>query len=200
MYFSLLQRLSVIGCLLALVACGGPYIWRSGALLDAATTAPEVVLTNQDGQPFTLSQQTGVVTLLFFGFTNCPDVCPTTLADLAAARKKLGTDGDKIRVVLITVDPARDTPERLGRYVQTFDPTFIALSGTEAELQAVYQSYGVTAIRRDVPNSALGYTIDHNASVYVIDQSGHWRALISNGAAIDDIVADLRYLISSGGN
>jgi protein SCO1/2 len=191
--------LLLILALTPLLAACGPYTFRSGALLEPPNPAPEIALTDTAGQPFRLSEQRGMVTLIFFGFTNCPDVCPTALADMSAARKRLEGDAEKVRVVFITVDPARDTPERMGRYVQAFDPDFIGLTGTEAELAQIYQAYGVTAIKRELPNSALGYTMDHSASVYVIDQGGNWRAMISHGSPIDDVVSDLRYLIRTGG-
>lgn len=176
-----------------LAACSS-YAWRSGALIDSPNTAPEIALTNQDGNPFRLSNQQGVVTLLFFGYTNCPDVCPTTLADLAAARKRLGADANRVRVVFITVDPTRDTPDRLRSYMRSFDPDFVALTGSDSDLQAVYRSYSIVPIKRDLPDGQ-GYAMDHTSSVYVIDLAGRWRALISTGAAIDDTVADLRYLM-----
>jgi protein SCO1 len=190
------RLLLLIAALALLVACG-PYRFRSGTLLEPADPAPAVALTDTQGAPFRLSEQRGALTLLFFGFTNCPDVCPTTLADLAAARKQLGDDAERVKVVLVTVDPERDTPERLGRYVQSFDPSFIGLTGPQADLEQIYQSYGVSVTKRQLPDSALGYTVDHGASVYVVDQSGNWRALISNGSPVADIVADLRYLLRS---
>jgi protein SCO1/2 len=197
------MRLRPVFCTLLLAALAlsscGRYAWRSGLLIDDPTPAPDVALTDAGGQPYRLADQRGAVVLLFFGFTNCPDVCPTTLADLAAARAQLGDDGRQVRVTLITVDRERDTPDRLARYVATFDPSFVALTGSEAQLAQVYQAFGVTAMRRELPGSALGYTIDHSASVYVVDQAGRWRALISNGAAVADIVSDLRYLVRSGG-
>jgi protein SCO1 len=194
-----MRYLALLVVVLPILSACGPYTFRSGAILDPPSPAPEVALNDQAGNPFRLSDQREGITLLFFGFTNCPDVCPTALADMAAARRKLGDDAAKIHVVFITVDPARDTPERMGRYVTAFDPTFTALSGTEDALQAIYKAYGVTAIKRELPNSALGYTMDHTASVYVIDQKGQWRAMLSHGSAVDDVVSDLRYLLRTGG-
>jgi protein SCO1/2 len=179
-------------------ACGR-YAWRTGMLIDDPSPAPALALNDTRGQPFQLADFAGDVTLLFFGFTSCPDVCPTTLADLAAARKQLGDDGQKLHVVLVTVDPERDTPDRLERYVHSFDPSFSALTGSAEQLAQVYQGYGVMVAKRDMPGSALGYTVDHTASVYVIDQAGRWRGLISNGSPVEDIVSDLRYLLRSGG-
>lgn len=194
-----LRYLALLLVALPLLAACGPYTFRSGAILDPPSPAPEVELTDASGSPFRLSEQRGGITLLFFGFTNCPDVCPTALADMAAARRKLGGDAEKIRVIFITVDPARDTPDRLSRYVTAFDPSFTALTGSEEALQAIYKAYGVAAIKRELPNSALGYTMDHTASVYVIDQKGQWRAMLSHGSAVDDVVSDLRYLLRTGG-
>ena len=193
-----IQRLIILLSVLGLLVACGPYRFRSGQLLDPANPAPAITLTDADGTPFQLSDQHGALTLVFFGFTNCPDICPTTLADLAAARKQLGADAEKVKVVLVTVDPERDTPDRLDRYVKAFDPSFIGLTGPRADLEQIYQSYGVSVSKRELPNSALGYTVDHGASVYVIDQAGNWRALISNGSTVADIVSDLRYLLRAG--
>ncbi len=184
-------------CAMFLASCGD-YSFR-GTLLDEPTAAPEIALTDGQGRPWRLSDQEGKITLLFFGFTNCPDVCPTALADIAAARQQLGTDAERIQAVLITVDPERDTPARLGQYMAAFDPTFIGLSGSQAELQVVYSSYGVYAAKRDLPNSALGYTMDHTPSIYVIDQQGRWRAMFSHGVPVRDLVSDLRFLLQTTG-
>lgn len=191
------RLLLALACALALGACGGPYVFR-GTTLDPPNPAPDFTLADQHGQPFRLSEQRGKIVLLYFGFTACPDLCPTTLADLAVVRRKLGADAAPVQVALITLDPDRDTQDRMGRYVTGFDRTFIGLRGTPTELAPIMKAYGVTAIRRELPSSALGYTIDHSSFVYVIDQSGKWRALFNHGAAIDDMVSDLRYLVRQG--
>jgi protein SCO1 len=183
--------------LVLLVSCGS-YEFR-GTLIEPPAAAPEITLIDAQGQPWRLSEQHGQITLLFFGFTNCPDMCSTALADIAAARKQLGSDAEHIQAALITVDPERDAPERLGRYVAQFDPTFIGLWGNQAELDAVFKPYGVYAAKRELPDSALGYTMDHTGSVYVIDQQGRWRAMFSYDAPVSDIVSDLRYLLQTTG-
>jgi protein SCO1/2 len=188
--------LALLALSLALSACGS-YEFRGG-VIEPPSDSPDFTLTNQSGQPFQLSEQRGQVVLLFFGFTNCPDVCPTALAEAAAARRQLGTDGEKLTVALITVDPERDTPERLGRYVRAFDPSFVGLSGTRAELEPIYKAYGVAATRRELPESALAYTIDHSAFLYVIDRDGQWRVAFTPGTPIEDMVSDLRHLIQTG--
>lgn len=181
---------------LSLTACGG--LTFTGTLIEPPTTAPEIALNDPQGQPWRLGEQGGKITLLFFGFTNCPDVCPTALADIAAARKQLGGDAERVQAALITVDPERDTPAVLGRYVTRFDSTFVGLHGSQSELEPILKSYGVYAAKRELPNSALGYTMDHTGSIYVIDQQGRWRAMLDHGTPVSDIVNDLRYLLREG--
>jgi protein SCO1/2 len=180
----------------ALSACA-PYSYR-GTVIEPPNPAPPITLTTADGTVFDLGAQRGSVVAIFFGFTNCPDVCPTELADMKAVRSKLGADADKLKVVFISVDPERDTPERVSHYAKIFDPSFIGLSGTRAELEPIYQAYGVTAIRRELPDSALGYTMDHSAFTYVIDPAGDWRLVFSMASSIDDRVSDIRHLIQTG--
>ncbi len=178
--------------------CSTPYIYK-GTVIDPAKPAPDFTLVDQNGQPFTLSEQRGNVVLLFFGFTTCPDVCPTTLADLASARERLGENANRLKVALITVDPERDTPEKLGPYVSRHDPNFLGLTGTSAELEQVRKSYGAYAIKRELENSQLGYTIDHSSYIYIIDPQGNWREIFPYGSLPEDIASDVRELIRSGG-
>jgi protein SCO1/2 len=182
---------------IALSSCGEPYRFR-GTMIEPPNDAPDFTLSDQHGQPFRLSEQRGKVVVLYFGFTSCPDICPTTLADLAAVRRELGADAEHLQVALITVDPERDTQERLARYMQAFDPTFIGLRPTQAELPVVLKAYGATAIRRELPGSALGYTMDHSGFMYVIDQAGRWREVFAHGSEITDITSDLRQIIRTG--
>jgi protein SCO1/2 len=193
-------RLLALAALVALVLAGCSAYSYKGTVLEPPSPAPDFVLADQNGEQFRLSEQRGNIVVLFFGFTNCPDVCPTALADAAAVRRQLGADAERVKVALITVDPERDTPERLGRYVQTFDPTFFGLSGTPAEIEAVSKAYGVSATRRELPESALKYTIDHSAFLYVIDQTGEWRLVFSPDAAVNDIASDIRNLVTTGGS
>lgn len=187
--------LLALGMIATLSGCG-QHTFR-GTVIEPPNPAPDFTLIDQQGQPFRLSEQRGSTVVLFFGFTNCPDICPTAMGDMAAVRRNLGSDGDKLRVALITVDPERDTSERLGRYVAMFDPSFIGLTGERSTLDQVIKDYGVTAIKRELPGSALKYTMDHSAFIYVIDAAGNLRMLFSNGASVDDITGDLRYLMRS---
>jgi protein SCO1/2 len=191
----MLYSLLLAGVLL-LVSCG-THNFR-GMLIEPPNQASDFTLTDPQGQVFQLSAQRGKVVALFFGFTHCPDVCPTTLADMKSVRTKLGNDADKLQVVFVSVDPERDTPELVNRYVKAFDKSFIGLSGSRATLEPIFQAYGVTAIKRELPNSALAYTMDHSALTYIIDRSGQYRMLFPYDSNVDDIVNDLRYLIQQG--
>lgn len=170
-----------------------------GLVFDPPKQAPDFTLADHTGKPFTLADQRGKVVLLYFGFASCPDVCPSTLSDLARVKRELGRDGSQVQVALITVDPNRDTPQILADYVTVFDPSFVGLHGSEEQIQQLMKKYGVTAARKDLPGSALGYTIDHSAFVYVIDQSGRWREQFPFGATAADIANDVRQLIRAGG-
>lgn len=176
--------------LMLLAACGLPHRF-SGTPIDPPKPAPDFTLTDQHGQPFTLSDQRGKVVALFFGYTNCPDVCPTTLSDLAAVHRKLGSDWDNVQVAMVTVDPRRDSQEQLQQYIGGFDQSFRGLRGSPEELAPVYKAYGVTAIARD-PNNPL---VDHSGYVYLIDRDGNWRSVLPFGTTIDEIASDVKYLV-----
>ncbi|HEU4325272.1 MAG TPA: SCO family protein [Roseiflexaceae bacterium] len=194
---TVLLALLAVGLLL-LSACGGSYEFKGG-VVNPPQTAPDFTLTDQHGKPFRLSEQQGKLTLVFFGFTTCPDVCPTTLSDIKAAQRELGSDADKVQVVMVTLDPERDTPERLNTYMSRFDPSYLGLTGSPETLEKVYKDYGVTVIKRDLPESALKYTFDHSTFTYVVDQKGAWPLAFVLGMKPADIASDLRYLIRNGG-
>lgn len=191
-------KLCLAVLLLGLLSACGTYTFH-GTVLDPPSTAPDFMLTDHNGQPWSLSQQRGKVVLLFFGFTSCPDICPTAMSTMSGVHRKLGKDAEHIQVVFVTLDPERDTQERLAGYTTGFNPTFMGLYGTQAELDTVIKAYGVTAIRRELPNSGLQYTIDHSPFIYVIDQQGIMRELLQDGIPIDDMVSDIRYLVRNGG-
>ena len=157
--------------------------------------AQEIELTRSDGTSFRLSEMRGKIVLIFFGYTSCPDVCPTTLAELKQALEELGEDkADQVKVVFVTVDPQRDTPERVQEYVNHFNPDFIGLSGTEIELANVWNNYGV--FRQNVESSsATSYLVDHTARVTLIDQQGNLRVSFAFDTPVDDIVHDLKLLV-----
>jgi protein SCO1/2 len=147
----------------------------AGAEPTAATTAPDFTLSDQNGHAFRLSQQRGRPVVLFFGYTHCPDVCPTILANLRRARAEIGPKASTAVVALITVDPERDTAAELGSYVSAFDPSFLGLRGDPRELAAVYRAYHVRFHRES--EGPRDYLISHTAFVYYIGRNGRIRAL-----------------------
>ncbi|NOK62625.1 MAG: SCO family protein [Chloroflexi bacterium AL-W] len=183
-----------IGTLIAIMlsSCSN-YEFRGGTT-ETLIEAPDFTLTDTNGEPFRLSDHRGKVVMMFFGFTNCPDICPTSLGEMAAVKRQLGDKAENIEMVFVTVDPERDTPERLGAYVNQFDESIIGLHGTPEELEAVFKSYGVQATRRDLPDSAVGYVVDHTASIYTIDRDGMWRVVFPFGMSVEDIHSDIEYL------
>ncbi|HEY1011789.1 MAG TPA: SCO family protein [Herpetosiphonaceae bacterium] len=170
-----------------------------GRPLEPASPAPALVLTDHRGTPFTLADQRGKVVLLFFGYASCPDICSTVLADLASVRQQLGPDAEQLQVLFVTVDPDRDTPAALARYVAAFDPTFLGLRGTPEELTAVYQSYGVAVPAEHTSHAgADAPEMLHGQAIYVIDPAGRWRALVSAGDPISILIHDVRALLQEG--
>ena len=131
--------------------------------------------------------------LLEFGYTSCPKVCPTTLATLAQARRKLGDAARQVQVVFVTVDPERDDAGRMRAYLKGFDPTFVGGTGTPAQLEAVRTRYGVIAQRHNVGD---GYVVGHSSSVYLIDRQGRLRGMMPFGSVADDYVHDVRALLA----
>ncbi|MBI4674587.1 MAG: SCO family protein [Chloroflexi bacterium] len=169
-----------------------------GVRFEPPKLAPDFTLTDQNGNPFTLGSTRGQVVMLYFGYTSCPDVCPLTLVDMATARKELGKDAELVRVVFVTVDPERDAQAVLSRYVPAFDESFIGVRGTPEEIKTVADAYGVQYKKTPLPNSALGYAVDHTAFIYVIDRSGRLRQVLPFGTKRQDITSDLRILVVEG--
>jgi len=165
-----------------------------GTLYDPALPAAEINLTQGNGSNFRLSEKRGDIVMLFFGYTSCPDVCPTTLSEMKRVTAELGTDAEHVQVVFVTVDPERDTPQKLKEYVSIFSPAFIGLSGTMEELEKVWSDYGVYREEEQLPNSATGYLVNHTARVYLIDRDGNLRLSYSYGTPTDDFVHDLKIL------
>ncbi|MGQ9482621.1 SCO family protein [Chloroflexus sp.] len=188
--------ITLILAVLSALLLGGcsAYEFR-GTVLEPPNPAPEIPLIDQFGNEFRLSDYRGKIVLVFFGFTHCPDICPTALGDLKQVMEKLGNDATKVQVVFVSVDPERDTPALMQRYLAAFNPTFLGLNGDRTVLEQVYKNYGVTAIKRELPNSGLGYTIDHSGYIYAIDQVGNWRLLWAHGTPVDDIVSDVQALL-----
>jgi protein SCO1/2 len=186
-------RLAALSAAAALMlACSPPNF--KAVDITGASYARDFALESAAGGRRTLADFRGKVVVVFFGFTQCPDVCPTTLSDLAEVKKRLGPDGERLQAIFITVDPERDTPALLSQYVPGFDPSFIGLYGTPEQTAATAREFKV--FYQKVPGKTpTSYTIDHTAGSYVFDKEGRVRLFIRHGAPIDDIVADLRQLL-----
>ena len=158
--------------------------------------APEFSLRGSDGVDFKLSRYRGKVVALGFGYTFCPDVCPTTLAELAQARKKLGADAKDFQVIYITVDPERDSAERLKTYLSAFDDSFVGATGTAEQLANVRKAYGIAIAKKTVEGHPSAYLVHHSSFVYFIDREGRLRAMLPfGGRTVDDIAHDIRALL-----
>jgi protein SCO1/2 len=152
-------------------------------------------LTDHNGKPRTLADFRGKVVLMFFGYTQCPDVCPTTMAEMSAVMKDLGPAADKVQVLFVTLDPERDTQPLLAQYVPAFDKRFLGLYGTAGQTAAVAKEFKIFYAK--VPGSAPGsYTLDHTAGTYVFDRQGKLRLFVRNGQDPKAIVHDIRQLLS----
>jgi protein SCO1/2 len=165
--------------------------------ITGAEYGNKLSLPDQNGQLRTLADFKGKVTVVFFGYTQCPDVCPTTMAELAQVKKALGKDGDRLQGVFITVDPERDTPELLKAYMTGFDPSFIALRGTPEQTAATAKDFKVFYAK--VPGKSEGsYTMDHTAGSYIFDASGKLRLFTRYGTGAEALTADLKTLLAAG--
>jgi protein SCO1 len=176
---------------LTCAAAASPPVLKAG-VFDPPRQAPDFSLSGSAGHEITMSQYRGKVVLLAFGFTSCTEVCPTTLNTFALARRKLGPTAADVQVVYITVDPKRDVPSRLAKYLGSFDPTFVGGTGTEEQLASVRGSYGISAEKKIIGND---YTYAHSSFTYLIDRTGRIRALMPYGHSPDDYANDLTILL-----
>ena len=182
--------------LIGLAACARPHRFI-GTLYDVPEPAGEIVGTNWDNSAFRLSDLRGKVALVFFGYTSCPDVCPTTMAEMRVLTQDLGDKAQNVAVVFVSVDPERDTPARLAEYVPVFDPTFYGVHIPLTELEPVKAAYGVVAEKNyyDKEDSAAGYSVDHTARVFLVDKAGNLRLSFSYGTPAADLRADVEYIL-----
>jgi len=158
--------------------------------------AKEFELTDHNGKTRHLSDFKGKVVVMFFGYTQCPDVCPTSMAELAEVKKLLGADGDKLQGLFVTVDPARDTPEVLKGYMENFDPTFLALYTTPDKLETLAKDFKVYYKRVD-GKTPTSYTMDHSAGSYIYDLQGNLRLFTRYGSGAQVLAADIQQLLKS---
>ena len=182
-----------LALLVAGAACAAEVRLKSGAF-EPPRMAPELNLAGSDGKDLKLERYRGKVVALGFGYSSCPDVCPTTLSRLAKVRRSLGDAGRDLQVIYVTVDPERDDARRLRQFLASFDATFMGATGSPAQLKKVYQQYGVTAVRH--AGGAPGvYGIEHSAFVYLIDRAGRLRAMVPYGEGPEDVAHDVALLL-----
>ncbi len=170
-----------------------PYAFH-GAILQSPSPAQDFTLPNQYGQTTSLSDYSGKVVLLYFGYTACPDVCPTTLAELTKATDLLGERADEVQTIMITVDPERDTPEIMAEYLAHFHPHFLGLVGTPDEVAQIATYYGVYYKKQEA-DSVLGYLVDHTATVMLVDPNGYLRLIFPYGTEGAEIAEDITYVL-----
>ncbi len=192
----LVISLPLAAALLGLAACEKSPPKASFKAIDitGADYAKTLNLPDSEGRVRQLADFHGLVTVVFFGFVHCPDVCPTTMMEIAEVKRALGTDGQRIQAVFVTVDPERDTPEILSAYVKNFDPGFVALRGTLDETRALARSFKV--FFNKVPGKTEdSYTVDHTAGAYVFDAQGRVRLFTRYGSGAEALKHDLQLLL-----
>jgi protein SCO1/2 len=178
-----------------ITGCGEDEYAFQGGELKPLAAAPAIELTDQYGQPYSLAAQEGKAVLLYFGYTTCPDACPTTLSDWIEVKRLLGDQADKVEFVMVTVDPERDTVEKLNEYMAFFDPEFKGLTGDQETITAIDRDYGIMAVREEHPESATGYLINHTTSFWVIDPEGRLRLTFAHGTDPEIVTEDVKHLL-----
>ncbi|MCS6846737.1 MAG: SCO family protein [Anaerolineae bacterium] len=167
-----------------------------GVAISQYRTISNVTLIDQNNQPMSLDALRGKPTLIAFGYTFCPDVCPLTMSDLRRVKRELGEAGDQVNFVFITVDPQRDTPEVIRRYVTAFDPAFIGLTGDEATLKKlIYEFDGLFEKQPPQGNNPESYLVAHTSFIYLLDAQGKWRMKYSFGTPIEVITRDVQAML-----
>ena len=191
---------AVLAAVLALVACDRAPVGADKPAFKAvditgAGYARTLSLPDADGKTRTLADFKGKVTVVFFGYTQCPDVCPTTMAELAEVKHSLGKDGDRVQGVFVSIDPARDTPQLLKNYITAFDPSFVALRGSEEQTKAAAKEFKVyyAKVEGRTPGS---YTMDHTAGSFIYDTQGRLRLFTRYGGGAQALASDLRALLA----
>ena len=183
---------------LALVACDNKPPAPKAAFANTDITGIDYAqgfeLTDHTGQKRTLADYKGKAVVVFFGFTHCPDVCPTTLAEMAAVKKELGADSDKLQVLFVTVDPERDTQQVLADFVPAFDPSFVGLYGSPEQTAKLQKDFKLFV--QKVPNKDGGYSVDHTAGSYVYDPQGRIRLFVRSGQGPQTVLNDIKLILA----
>lgn len=189
------MSLALTGLGLGLTGCERPVATFKSTDITGAPYAKTFNLPDTSGQRRSLSEFKGKVVVVFFGYTQCPDVCPSTMLELAQVKRELGPDGQRLQALFITIDPERDTPEVLNTYVSAFDPSFLALRGTPEETSAAAKEF--KAFFAKVPGKTpTSYTMDHSVGNYVFDTQGKVRLFVRNGSGVPAWLADIKALLA----
>ena len=183
---------------LALAACSQSAPKFEGSDITGIDYGRDFRLVDHAGKPRTLSDFRGKVVVLFFGYTQCPDVCPTTMSELASAMQKLGPDAARVQVLFVTVDPERDTPELLARYVPAFNPSFLGLYGDAAATAATAKEFRILYQKQPGPTPGT-YSVDHSAGTFIFDPEGRLRVFESYGRGPEVFAHDIRVLLQAAG-
>jgi protein SCO1/2 len=186
-----MKRIIILLLSFLLLACSKPAF--KGADITNGPIGGNFVLSDHHGKTRNLTDFKGKVVVLFFGFTQCPDVCPTTLSELKNSMTQLGVDAKEVQVLFVSVDPERDSKAILSEYVPAFHPDFLGLSGTTAQLEHITKAYRVVYQKQVQGNS---YTVDHSAGSYLIDKQGNARVMINYGAGADAFTHDIKLLLA----
>ncbi len=186
---------AALACVIGLLACSPSKPQFDSTDITGADFARDFQLLDAAGQPRTLADYRGRAVVMFFGYTQCPDVCPTTMADLRTVMEALGPDAARVQVLFVTLDPARDTPALLSQYVPLFDPRFVGLYGDEAATARTAKEFKVFYQKNPGP-TPTSYTLDHSAGSFVFDPSGRVRLFVRQGQSAASITHDLKLLLS----
>ena len=189
------RRLFLAVCCSLLLACGPKPVTFLNTDVTGATFGRQLQLADHHGKQRTLHDFSGRVIVVFFGYTSCPDICPTMLSKLAGVMEQLGPAAQSVQVLFVTVDPERDSAERLKEFVPWFHPSFLGLRGDAAQTRAVAEEFRVFSARKET-GSGIGYVLDHSSGAYVFDPAGRLRLYVKESATAADIVADIRLLLA----
>ena len=188
--------LALVASLLGLSACLEPKPSFKGVDITGADYAKELNLPDQNGQVRKIKDFSGKLVVVFFGYTQCPDVCPTTMQELAEVKRLLGPDGEKLQAVFVTVDPERDTTELLKAYVENFDASFVALRPTQEQLPAIAKEFKIY-FKRVEGKTSTSYTMDHSAGSYTFDTQGRVRLFSRYGMGAQALADDFKMLLKN---
>lgn len=191
---SLLKKIFACILIAGLAACGKSGVKFNNTDLTGLDYAKDFALTDHNGKARTLKDFRGKLVVMFFGYTQCPDVCPTTMVEMANVMQKLGPDADKVQVLFVTIDPERDTQALMAAYVPNFDPRFLGLYGDAAATAKVAKDFKVY-YQKVAGKTPTSYTMDHTAGSYVFDTEGRIRLFLRHGQGAEPIVHDLKLLL-----